>query len=101
MRPSRRRLRQLLRMRNFLNAIDEVPHPEEARSAISKDAGRSCSPPFANPFTGSQERDRHMPEPTNRSHSKPVITATAAQLFVSDIKESCDFFTQKLGFSTV
>jgi len=26
---------------------------------------------------------------------------TAAQLFVTDIKTSCDFFTQKLGFSIV
>jgi len=38
----------------FLNAIKEVPHPEEARSAVSKDAGCSCSPPFANSFTGSK-----------------------------------------------
>jgi catechol 2,3-dioxygenase-like lactoylglutathione lyase family enzyme len=29
------------------------------------------------------------------------ITTTAAQLFVADIKESCDFFTEKLGFSIV
>ena len=42
-----------------------------------------------------------MPEPANQTHSKPVITATAAQLFASDIQASCDFFTQKLGFSTV
>jgi catechol 2,3-dioxygenase-like lactoylglutathione lyase family enzyme len=42
-----------------------------------------------------------MPEPADRPHSKPVITATAAQLFVSDIQASCDFFTQKLGFFTV
>ena len=32
---------------------------------------------------------------------RPVITAVAAELFVSDIKASCDFFTQKLGFSVV
>lgn len=32
---------------------------------------------------------------------KPVITATAAELFVSDIKASCDFFTRKLGFTIV
>jgi hypothetical protein len=25
-------------MRNFLNAINKVPHPEEARGAVSKDA---------------------------------------------------------------
>jgi catechol 2,3-dioxygenase-like lactoylglutathione lyase family enzyme len=33
--------------------------------------------------------------------SKPVIRSTAAQLFVADIQQSCDFYTQKLGFSTV
>jgi catechol 2,3-dioxygenase-like lactoylglutathione lyase family enzyme len=33
--------------------------------------------------------------------AKAVVTATAAELFVSDIKASCDFFTQKLGFAIV
>jgi uncharacterized glyoxalase superfamily protein PhnB len=42
-----------------------------------------------------------MPEPGDQTHSKPVITSTAAQLFVSDIKASCDFFAQKLSFSIV
>ena len=42
-----------------------------------------------------------MPEPADQTHSRPVITATAAQLFVSDIKASCDFFAQKLSFSIV
>jgi catechol 2,3-dioxygenase-like lactoylglutathione lyase family enzyme len=37
----------------------------------------------------------------DRTRSRPVISATAAQLFVSDIRKSCDFFTQKLGFSIV
>jgi catechol 2,3-dioxygenase-like lactoylglutathione lyase family enzyme len=32
---------------------------------------------------------------------RPVISAIAAELFVADIKASCDFFTQKLGFSIV
>jgi catechol 2,3-dioxygenase-like lactoylglutathione lyase family enzyme len=32
---------------------------------------------------------------------RPVITAVAAELFVSDIQASCDFFTRKLGFSLV
>jgi hypothetical protein len=44
-------------MRAFLNAIKEVPHPEEALSAVSKDAGRSYSPLFANSFTGSQDEE--------------------------------------------
>jgi catechol 2,3-dioxygenase-like lactoylglutathione lyase family enzyme len=30
---------------------------------------------------------------------RPVLTSTAAQLFVADIKASCDFYTQKLGFT--
>ena len=33
--------------------------------------------------------------------SRPVISSTAAALFVTDIKQSCDFFTGKLGFSVV
>jgi catechol 2,3-dioxygenase-like lactoylglutathione lyase family enzyme len=39
--------------------------------------------------------------PGQDTRSRPVISAIAAQLFVADIKASCDFFTQKLGFSIV
>jgi len=35
------------------------------------------------------------------SAARPVLSAIAAQLFVADIKASCDFFTQKLGFTIV
>jgi peptide/nickel transport system substrate-binding protein len=42
MRPSRRPLRGFLRMMFFLNGIIDLRHPEEARSAVSKDAA-SCS----------------------------------------------------------
>src|SRR5712672_17037 len=42
-----------------------------------------------------------MPEQAAKTPAKAVITATAAELFVADIKVSCDFFTQKLGFSIV
>jgi catechol 2,3-dioxygenase-like lactoylglutathione lyase family enzyme len=42
-----------------------------------------------------------MPETHSRARSKAVISATAAELFVTDIKASCDFFTQRLGFSIV
>jgi hypothetical protein len=42
-----------------------------------------------------------MPQHAEQLQSKPAIAATAAQLFVADIKLSCDFFTQKLGFSIV
>jgi hypothetical protein len=31
----------------FLNAIKNLPHPEEARSAVSKDAGSKCGAPIA------------------------------------------------------
>jgi catechol 2,3-dioxygenase-like lactoylglutathione lyase family enzyme len=41
----------------------------------------------------------------NKHEAKPEagagITGTAAQLFVADIKASCDFFAEKLGFATV
>jgi catechol 2,3-dioxygenase-like lactoylglutathione lyase family enzyme len=42
-----------------------------------------------------------MPQQASQTQSKPMIAGTAAQLFVADIKTSCDFFTQKLGFSIV
>jgi catechol 2,3-dioxygenase-like lactoylglutathione lyase family enzyme len=42
-----------------------------------------------------------MPERTANTTAKATISATAAELFVTDIKASCDFFTQKLGFSVV
>lgn len=33
--------------------------------------------------------------------SKPELTEVEAQLFVADLKASCDFFTSKLGFDVV
>ena len=42
-----------------------------------------------------------MPGQAHDTRSRPVISAIAAQLFVADIKASCDFFSQKLGFSIV
>jgi catechol 2,3-dioxygenase-like lactoylglutathione lyase family enzyme len=42
-----------------------------------------------------------MPDQADQTQPKAIITATAAELFVTDIKASCDFFTQKLGFSIV
>jgi catechol 2,3-dioxygenase-like lactoylglutathione lyase family enzyme len=35
------------------------------------------------------------------SAAKAVISAIAPELFVTDLKASCDFFTKKLGFSIV
>jgi catechol 2,3-dioxygenase-like lactoylglutathione lyase family enzyme len=42
-----------------------------------------------------------MSSAAGKSPSQPVISRTAAQLFVSDITASCEFFSRKLGFSTV
>ncbi len=42
-----------------------------------------------------------MPQQTNQTETRPAISATAAQLFVADIKASCDFFVEMLGFSIV
>jgi catechol 2,3-dioxygenase-like lactoylglutathione lyase family enzyme len=44
---------------------------------------------------------KDMPGKSESTAAKPVITATAAELFVRDIKASCEFFTQKLGFQIV
>ena len=40
-----------------------------------------------------------MPKGAKNQQSKAVISAIAAQLFVSDITVSCEFFIQRLGFS--
>jgi catechol 2,3-dioxygenase-like lactoylglutathione lyase family enzyme len=40
-----------------------------------------------------------MTHETGHPASRPVLTSTAAQLFVADIQASCDFYTQKLGFA--
>jgi catechol 2,3-dioxygenase-like lactoylglutathione lyase family enzyme len=42
-----------------------------------------------------------MPDQAPGTTSRAVISSIAAQLFVTDIKQSCDFFSQKLGFSIV
>ena len=39
-----------------------------------------------------------MTEKKKRSASRPIITAAEPQLFVANIKASCDFFTERLGF---
>ena len=40
-----------------------------------------------------------MASPAAKTSTGPVLTAAEPQLFVSDIKAACDFFTAKLGFS--
>jgi len=42
-----------------------------------------------------------MTNPADRTTSKPVLGSAEPHLFVSDIKASCDFFTEKLGFSII
>lgn len=42
-----------------------------------------------------------MSKQAARVSPKAVITSVAPELFVTDIKASCDFFTGKLGFSVV
>jgi catechol 2,3-dioxygenase-like lactoylglutathione lyase family enzyme len=42
-----------------------------------------------------------MSDSSAQTTTRPVITAVAAELFVSDIQRSCDFFTSKLGFTVV
>ena len=59
-RPSRQPLRGFLRMRFFRIAIKEVPHPEEARSAVSKDAQRPCSSYFVYSFVSSQDEGKAL-----------------------------------------
>jgi catechol 2,3-dioxygenase-like lactoylglutathione lyase family enzyme len=34
----------------------------------------------------------------SQTASRPTLSSVSAQLFVADIQESCDFFTEKLGF---
>ena len=40
-----------------------------------------------------------MTDETAHPAPRPILSSTAAQLFVADIKASCDFYTDKLGFA--
>lgn len=40
-----------------------------------------------------------MTHSADRAVSRPVLTSTAAQIFVADIKASCSFYADKLGFA--
>ena len=42
-----------------------------------------------------------MPEQQPASTARPVLSGTAAQLFVADVGTACDFYTRKLGFEVV
>ena len=40
-----------------------------------------------------------MTRKAGHSAPRPILSSTSAQLFVADIKASCDFYTHKLGFA--
>jgi catechol 2,3-dioxygenase-like lactoylglutathione lyase family enzyme len=40
-----------------------------------------------------------MTHKTTQTVPRPILNSTQAQLFVADIKASCDFYTDKLGFT--
>jgi catechol 2,3-dioxygenase-like lactoylglutathione lyase family enzyme len=42
--------------------------------------------------------DAMIDEP-RQATPRPILTSIEAQLFVADIKKSCDFYTKKLGFA--
>jgi uncharacterized glyoxalase superfamily protein PhnB len=42
-----------------------------------------------------------MANPAAETSTRPVLTAAEPQLFVADIRASCDFYTEKLGFTIV
>jgi catechol 2,3-dioxygenase-like lactoylglutathione lyase family enzyme len=42
-----------------------------------------------------------MTNPAERNSARPLLTTAAPQLFVADIKASCAFFTERLGFAIV
>jgi uncharacterized glyoxalase superfamily protein PhnB len=42
-----------------------------------------------------------MPDHAEQTTTRAAIAVAVPQLFVADIKVSCDFFAQKLGFSIV
>ncbi|HZE23234.1 MAG TPA: VOC family protein, partial [Blattabacteriaceae bacterium] len=39
-----------------------------------------------------------MPHEAGNTESRPILNSTSAQLFVADIKATCDFYTRKLSF---
>lgn len=43
--------------------------------------------------------DKSRPHEAEPTAPRPILNSTEAQLFVADIKASCDFYTDKLGFT--
>ncbi len=40
-----------------------------------------------------------MSHEARNTESRPILNSTSAQLFVADMKATCDFYTHKLGFT--
>ena len=40
-----------------------------------------------------------MDDGAGQALARPILSSTEAQLFVADLKASCDFYTEKLGFT--
>jgi catechol 2,3-dioxygenase-like lactoylglutathione lyase family enzyme len=49
-------------------------------------------------FTNYDTGQSSMRDETRHAPRRPILTSIAAQLFVADIKASCEFFSAKLGF---
>jgi catechol 2,3-dioxygenase-like lactoylglutathione lyase family enzyme len=65
----------------------------DAQEFVARQAGYAS-------WTALKQGVEAMPEqaqPTTQA-TRPVLSSIAAQLFVTDIKASCDFFVEKLGF---
>jgi catechol 2,3-dioxygenase-like lactoylglutathione lyase family enzyme len=66
----------------------------DAQELVARQAGFESWQALKTGLAAMTDQPKHAP-------ARPIISATAAQLFVSDIEASCDFFTRKLGFSVV
>ena len=66
----------------------------DAQELVARQPGFESWQALKTGLAAMTDQPKHVP-------ARPIISATAAELFVSDIKASCDFFTQKLGFSIV
>ena len=95
--PVAAQIRALLQSYRHLSDLEILAQPfklSDAQEMVARQAG------FEN-WQALKSGINTMPQHAVRAQSKAGIATTAAQLFVADIKTSCDFFTQKLGFSIV
>jgi catechol 2,3-dioxygenase-like lactoylglutathione lyase family enzyme len=66
----------------------------DAQELVARQAGYAS-------WTALKQGVEAMPQQPHEAPqaARPVLSAIAAQLFVADIKASCDFFVEKLGFA--